>query len=32
MDVMELQKTGFDVTCLRRDINKQLRAENGGVA
>ena len=29
---MELQRTDLDVRCLQRDINKQLRVEDGGVA
>jgi len=32
MEVMELQKTDLDVSCLQRDINKQLRVDNGDVA
>jgi hypothetical protein len=32
VDLMELKRTDLDVTSLQRDINKQLRGENGGVA
>jgi len=32
VDVIELQRTDLYVTCLQRDINMQLRVENGGIA